>query len=105
MKAAMAQSAQPHAFTSCLTAQQLRKDLAFDFQHNPACKGTIVSSSASRWEMREECTGTSQCTTTARFQATSSEEITGETQITIMKGDRMLTSKGHVHSTWLGGLR
>jgi hypothetical protein len=56
---------------------------------------------ASRWEMREECTGTSQRTTTARFQATSSKEITGEIQITIMKDDRMLTSKGHVHSTWL----
>ena len=42
MKAAMAQSAQPHTSTACLTAQQLRKALAFDFQHNPACKRIIV---------------------------------------------------------------
>jgi hypothetical protein len=102
MKAAMAQSAQPRTFTSCLTAERLRKDLSFNFQNNPACKRTVVSTSASRWEMHEQCTGASQRTTTARFQARSREEISGETQITMTKGNRKLTSKGSVHSKWLG---
>jgi hypothetical protein len=102
MKAAMAQSAQPHTFTSCLTAEQLRRTLSFNFQHNPDCKRTLVSTSASHWEMHEECAGASQRTTIARFQATSSEEITGETQITMTKGEHRLTSKGSVHSQWLG---
>jgi Protein of unknown function (DUF3617) len=102
MKAAIAQSAQPHTFTSCLTAERLRKDLAFNFESSPACKRTVVSSSASHWEMHEECTGASQRTVTARFQATSPGEITGETEVTMTKGGRKLTSRGSVHSKWLG---
>ena len=102
MKAAMAQSAQPHTFTSCLTAERLRKTLFFNFAHSPDCKRTVVSTAASRWEMHEECAGAAQRTTTARFQALSPEEITGETQISMTKGEHRLTSKGSVHSQWLG---
>ena len=87
MKAAMAESAQPHTFVACMTAEQLRRQLAFNFQDNPGCK---------------TCGGASQRTTTARFQATSPEEITGETQITMIKAERRLTSRGSIHSKWLG---
>jgi hypothetical protein len=102
MKAAMAESAQPHTFVACLTAEQLHRQLAFNLQDNPGCKRTVVATSASRWEMHETCGGASQRTTTARFQATSPEEITGETQITMIKAERRLTSKGSIHSQWLG---
>src|SRR5450755_632821 len=59
MKAAMANAAQPHVVTSCVTAEQLRKGLSFKTEDNPSCKKTVVSSSSSTWEMHEECTGTS----------------------------------------------
>lgn len=102
MKSAMADAERPHTFTSCLTVEQLRKELSFNFQNNPACKRTVVASSSSRWEMHEECVGEAKRTTIARFRAVNSEEIRGETQITMTKADRTITSKGNVYSKWLG---
>lgn len=100
--AAAVQSAQPHTFAACLTAEQLRKSLTFNFEHNRACKRTVVPLSASSWEIHEACGGGAQRTATARFQATSPTEINGETLVTFVKGERRLTSKASVHSKWLG---
>jgi Protein of unknown function (DUF3617) len=101
MKAAMANAAQPHVVTSCVTAEQLRKGLSFKTEDNPSCKRTVVSSSSSTWEMHEECTGTSARTSTIRFHATSPEEIDGQMQMTMTRGDRTMTSNGTVHGKWL----
>jgi hypothetical protein len=101
-KAAAAQSAQPHTFTACLTAEQLRKSLTFNFEHNPACKRTVVPLSASSWEIHEACGGAAQRTATARFQVTNPAEINGETLVTFVKGEHRLISKASVHSKWLG---
>jgi hypothetical protein len=100
-KAALADAERAHTFTSCLTTEELRRDLSFNFQKSPACKRTVVASSTSRWEMHEECAGAAKRTTVARFQAVNSEEIRGETQITIIKADHTITSKGDVVSKWL----
>lgn len=102
MKSGAAQSAQAHTFTSCLTSEQLRKDLTFNFEHNPACKRTVVPLSASSWEIHEVCGGAAQRTATARFQAPNPAEISGETVVTFIKGEHRLTSKASVHSKWLG---
>jgi hypothetical protein len=102
MKAGAAQSAQPHTFTSCLTSEQLRKDLTFNFEHNPACKRSVVPISASSWEIHEACGGAAQRTATARFQVTNPAEINGETLVTFVKGEHRLISKASVHSKWLG---
>jgi hypothetical protein len=101
MKAAMANAAQPHVVTSCVTAEQLRRGLSFKTEDNPACKRTVVSSSSSTWEMHEECTGTSARTSTIRFHASSPEEIDGQMQMTMTRGDRTMTSNGTIHGKWL----
>ena len=101
MKAAMANAAQPHVVTSCVTAEQLRRGLSFKTEDNPSCKRTVVSSSSSTWEMHEECTGPSARTSTVRFHATSPEEIDGQMQMTMTRGDRTMTSNGTVHGKWL----
>jgi hypothetical protein len=102
MKVAVAQGAQSHTFTSCLTAEELRGDLTFNFEHNPACKRTVVSTSATSWEIHEACAGAAQRTASAHFSATSPGEISGETIVSLIKGERRLVSKGIVHSKWLG---
>ena len=102
MKAAVAQSAQSHTFMSCLTAEELRGDLTFNFEHNAACKRTVVSTSATSWEVHEACGGPAQRTASARFSAASPGEISGETVVSLIKGERRLISKGTVHSEWLG---
>ena len=101
-KAAAVQSAQPHTFTSCLTAEQLRKDLTFNFERNPACTRTVVPISTSSWEIHEACGGAAHRTATARFAAMSPAEISGETLVSFVKGERRLTSKANIHSKWLG---
>jgi hypothetical protein len=101
MKAAMANAAQPHVVTSCVTAEQLRRGLSLKTEDNPSCKRTVVSSSSSTWAMHEECTGTSARTSTIRFHATSPEEIDGQLQMTMTRGDRTMTSNGTVHGKWL----
>jgi hypothetical protein len=101
MKAARADAERAHTFISCLTAQELRQDLSFNFQKSPACKRTVVANSTSRWEMHEACAGPAKRTTVARFQAVNSEEIRGETQITMTKADHTITSRGNVVSKWL----
>jgi hypothetical protein len=101
MNAALAQSAQPHTFNACVTAEELRGDLTFNFEHNPACRRTVVSLSESSWEIHEVCGGAAQRTATAHFNATGPGEISGETVVTQIKGVRRLVSKAHVHSKWL----
>src|SRR5579863_6760546 len=71
MKAALAQSAQSHTFMSCLSADELRGDLTFNFEHNAACKRTVVSTSATSWEVHEACAGPAQRTASARFSAST----------------------------------
>jgi len=101
MKAAMASAAQPHVVTSCVTAEQLRKGLSFKTEDHPSCKRTVVSSSSATWEMHEECSGASPRTSTIRFHATSPEEIDGQMQMTMTRGERTMTSKGTIHGKWL----
>jgi hypothetical protein len=79
----------------------LRRGLSFKTEDNPSCKRTVVSSSSSTWEMHEECTGTSARTATIRFHATSPEEIDGQMQMTMTRGERTMTSNGTVHGKWL----
>jgi hypothetical protein len=101
MQAAMANAAQPHSVTSCVTAEQLRKGLSFKTEDRPSCKRTVVSSTSSTWEMHEECTGTSPRTVTIRFHANSPEEIDGKMEMTMTRGDRTMTSNGTIHGKWL----
>jgi hypothetical protein len=101
MKATIANASQPHVAKTCVTAEQLRKGLSFKSEDQPSCKRTIVTSSASTWEMHEECTGDSPRTTTIRFHANSHEEIDGEMHMTMQKGERTMTSNGTVHGKWL----
>jgi hypothetical protein len=101
MKAALANASKPHVVKSCVTTEQLRKGLSFKSDAGPSCKRTVVSSSASAWEMHEECTGASPRTSTIRFRAPNPEQIDGQMQMTMTRGDRTMTSDGTIHGKWL----
>jgi hypothetical protein len=101
MQAALASAAQPHVWTSCVTAEQLRKGLSFKPDDLPSCTRTVVSSTASTWEMHEECTGAAPRTVSIRFHASSPAEIDGKIATTITRGDRTMNLNGAIHGKWL----
>lgn len=102
MKTAMARSNAPHVFKSCVTEKELEKGPDFNDPKQKSCKQTVLKRTSTRMEVHVECTGAQQMSGTFRFQAVSSEAMTGRTDMTITNGGKTMTATHDMQGKWLG---
>ena len=99
-----AQGGQTRTVKSCLTEEHLKRD---PFADNPSksCTVTVLASSSTKQDVREECRdqdGTK--ITTYRLQASSPEKVTGTMKLEMNNGGRASTIDGTFNGRWLGGV-
>ena len=105
MAAATASAGKPHAFKSCITEKTLQR--GFDTGESSAqrkCTRTVVSSSASAMDGREECTG-GRTPVSGHFHAEAPDPVTVNVTVdlTISEGSQAMTMKRVMHGKWVGG--
>ncbi len=105
MAAAVAHGNAPRVDKSCLTKKRLQR--GFDTGKSNAerkCTRTIVSSTASTMDVREECTGggSKHFSAHIHFKAPDPVTVNGTINVTISGGERTLTMKQVMHAKWLG---
>jgi hypothetical protein len=104
MAARIGAGSKPHAYKSCITAATLRR--GFDTGESNArrkCTQTILSSSASAMDGREECTG-GRVHVTGRFHFVSPnpETVKGTIDLVVNDGVHTMTLKHVISGTWVG---
>lgn len=86
---------------NCVTKEQI--DKAFDMGQQKSCTRTVVSSSASKQEVRIDCTtGQMKSTGTFRVEAVNSETVKGSMQMTMNSGGRPMNMNSTFTAKWLG---
>jgi hypothetical protein len=103
MAAGMAHSSAPHVSKQCMTEKSLQR--GFDPGENKGehkCTDTVVSSSATVMEVRQECTGREKMSGHFRFEAVNPEVVNGMIDVTVTDGARTMTIKRVMHGKWLG---
>jgi hypothetical protein len=104
MAARTAGAGKPHVYKSCITEKTLRR--GFDTGESNAerkCTQTILSSSASAMDGREECTG-GRARASGHFHFAASDPVTvdGTVDLTITDGAHTMTMKHVMHGKWVG---
>jgi hypothetical protein len=102
--AAMASAGKPHVYKSCVTEKTLQR--GFDTGESNAqrkCTRTVVSSSASAMDGREECTG-GRGSVNGHFHAEAPDPVTVNVTVdlTINEGAHAMTMKRVMHGKWVG---
>jgi hypothetical protein len=103
MAAGMAHSSAPRVSKQCMTEKSLQR--GFDPGENKGerkCTDTVVSSSATVMEVRQECTGREKMSGHFRFEAVNPEVVNGTINMTVTDGARTMTIKRVMHGKWLG---
>jgi hypothetical protein len=86
---------------NCVTKEQI--DKAFDMGQQKSCTRTVVSSSASKQEVRVDCsTDKIKSTGVFRVEAVNSETVKGSMQMTMNSGGRPMNMNSTFTAKWLG---
>jgi hypothetical protein len=104
MTARMAGADKPHVYKSCITEKTLQR--GFDTGESNAqrkCTQTILSSSASAMDGREECNG-GRARMSGHFHFVAPDPVTvnGTVDLTINDGSHTMTMKHVMHGKWVG---
>ncbi len=102
MQAAMAQANAPHVVKSCITEKQLEQGPDFGGGDSKSCKQTIVTQTSTAMEVHMECSGEQKMSGTLRYQAVSSEAVSGSTDMVVTNGTKTMSSKHNMQGKWLG---
>jgi hypothetical protein len=102
--ARMAGGDKPHVYKSCITQTTLQR--GFDTGESSAqrkCTQTVLSSSASAMDGREECTG-GRARVSGHFHFTAPDPMTvnGAIELAINNGSHTMTMKQVIHAKWVG---
>ena len=86
---------------NCVTKEQI--DKAFDMGQQKSCTRTVVSSSATKQEVRIDCTtGQMKSTGIFRVEVINSETVKGSMQMTMNSAGRPMNMNSTFTSKWLG---
>jgi hypothetical protein len=103
MAANASRASAPHVSKQCITEKSLQRGIKEDdSKDGRPCTQTVVSSSASVMDVRQECTGQERMSGHFRFEAVSPEAMTGTIDMTVTNGARTMTIKRVMHGKWLG---
>ena len=94
---------EPRVRKQCITEKSLQRGLNVDENKGGgSCQETLVSSTASVMELRQECTGQEKMSSTSHFEAVSPKALTGTIDMTMTDGSRTTTVKRVMLGKWLG---
>ncbi len=103
MAASRARSAETHVQKTCVTEKSLQN--GFDLGNNEndgTCKTTVLASTPTTMEMRQECTGPEKMSMHMRFVAANRERITGTMEMVMTDGTNTMTMNYTMNGRWLG---
>ena len=92
----------PHVFRECLTEKQIREGLQMRDRDDPACHRTVTSTSGTRLEVREECSGAHARSVTAKFEASDPGTLHGHVVAEITHGMHTMTVTSEIAGKRLG---
>ncbi len=96
-------SGQPHTYKSCLTKEKLAQGFRPDDQEKPNCKRTLVSTSSTSMDFKEECSEQGGTVVgTFHVEAHGSDETAGTMHMVINHQGHTMTSDGTFHGKYLG---
>ena len=85
---------------SCITKEDVQK--GFDVGNQEGCTRTVVSSSSSKQEVKIECNrDNAKMIGTFKIEASGSENVKGEGQMSVTSGGHTMTSKTSFTSKWM----
>ena len=102
MQQSMAQMNQRQVGRSCVTEKTLQRGMDFSEHQRAQCKRTVLTSTSSVMEVREECTGDQQMTGTFRFEAADRQTMHGTIDMTMTDGTHQMTMHRTMQGVWLG---
>lgn len=95
-------ASEPRVRKQCITEKSLQRGLNVDEDKGGgSCHQTLVSSTASAMDMRQECTGREKMSGTSHFEAVAPEALTGTIDMTMTDGVGTTTVKRVMHGKWL----
>jgi hypothetical protein len=96
-------ASEPRVRKQCITEKSLQRGLNVgENKGGGSCQETLVSSTASVMNMRQECTGQEIMSGTSHFEAIGPEALTGAIDMTMTDGVRTTTVKRVMLGKWLG---
>lgn len=96
-------ASEPRVRKQCITEKSLQRGLNVDENKGGgSCQETLVSSTASVMDMRQECPGRENMSGTSHFEAVGPEALTGTIDMTMTDGVRTTTVKRVMLGKWLG---
>ena len=104
MAASMARAGAPRTFRQCVTPENLQRgfDVNDKIKGAGKCTQSVVSSTASVMEVREQCSGREKVSGTFHFEAASPEAMNGTIDLAMSDGVHTMNVKRVVHAKWLG---
>ena len=92
----------PHVSKQCVTEKSLQRGFKPDEDKaGQSCQQTVLSSSATVMDVRQECTGRDKTSGHFRFEAVNSETINGTIDMTMTDGVHTMAVKRVMHGKWL----
>lgn len=94
---------QPHIYKSCLTKEKLAEGFRPDGPEKANCKRTLVSSSSTSMDIKEECSEQGGTVVgTFHVEAHGADETSGTMHMVINHEGRTMTSDGTFQGKYLG---
>jgi cell division protein FtsN len=101
LKQQAAIASQPKTVKRCVTEEDLKKSAFAD--DSKECTRTVIASSSTRLDVREECTrGDDKRTTTYHLQAPTPESVTGDVAMEMTRSGRTMKINTSFSAKWLG---
>ena len=96
---AMSAPQPPRVSRTCITEEKLNRPLFHDEDAN--CKNTVVTSSATVWELKVQCSGTRQGSGDLRIEASSPETVDATMKMTVGQEGKTMNVDSHVTGRWI----
>ncbi len=103
MNATRQQMAKPHTIHTCLTQEKLEKEL-FQDSKNGSCKQTVVTRTASAYDVRFDCKDERGGETSGewRFEAQNPELVKGTGHMTVQGTNGKMQAAQTMTAKWIG---
>jgi hypothetical protein len=101
MRRALAKNGKPRTQQQCITQEEINSAFG-NLAPNSGCKTSVVTSTAKVQETQLACTGSTKATGTLHIEASSPENVTGSSQMTVGEGQNVMVVKTQFTAHWLG---
>lgn len=102
MKAAMAQSSQPHTNKVCVSEKSLQRGFNLNTPKEANCKRDVLTSTSRQVDVRMECIGETKMNGTFHIEAVDRQTLRGNFDMVMSRDTNTMTMKRTLQGKWLG---